>query len=132
MIAACYRSVVTKTLVDILEILEFIVKLLKVEASVEIPRRLVRHRVARVEVVDNGSTLPVVRGIVGCRCRDIIEERNLAERSLVAAHKGLAIAIWRAEALDALPYRVLPVAVFVGEQFFVHRSHRLIYVSCGI
>ena len=110
---------ISETFVDFLKEIDLIVQRLKIDTPVGGPRCLIGNGVPEFLAVDSSAAVPAVRGVIAHIAGEVIEESNLIERSLILPGEGLVICPRRAERLDALPYRILPLAVFVGEKLAV-------------
>ena len=91
---------------------------------------MVGHCVTCRNRFNNGTTIPVVSGIVGCRSSDEIGCANLVERCFIGGCEALTVSVRCTQIGDASPHRVLPVLVSVGEQVLVHYAHRF-FNMCG-
>ena len=86
--------------IHFLEIRDLGIELLKVEATIHRPYRLVGNIVTRRYALHNSTTVPTVCRVIGSVGCNPAQDRNLVERRLVGYIKGLVIGPWRTQVLD--------------------------------
>ena len=80
---ALIAAAVREAGVDFLEEFRLVVESLEIDARIGIPRSLAHDGVTLLHIVDCGTAVPLVGGVVGYVAGEVVEEWNLAERRLV-------------------------------------------------
>ena len=122
LLAACFLA--RETLIYLLEIRNLAVELLKIETSVKRAGRLACNLVTRRDLINDGSAVPTVSGVIAGICRNPAQNGNLAEGRLIGYCKRLVVAPRSTQTPDGVHDRVTPVTILVGEEFAVNLSDR--------